>query len=70
MRYKLTAGLGVAGQHSAPRNVRLLGGKRSARQELDRRRFEALWRMAVNNVWEKNGPQRDRSKFPKSRNAR
>ena len=69
MHYKQTAGLGVAGQQSAPRNVRLLERRQRSRGELDRLRFEALWRMAVKNVCAKNGPQRDRRKPPKARST-
>ena len=69
MHYKQTAGFGVDGQHSAPRNVRLLERRQMSRGELDRLRFEALWRMAVKNVCAKNGPQRDRRKPPKARST-
>ena len=70
MHYKQTADLGAEVQHSAPRNVRLLERRQRPRGELDRLRFEALWRMAVKNVCAKNGPQRERTKPPKGRSPR
>jgi hypothetical protein len=62
MHYKQAAGRGIAGGHSTLGIVRLVEGKRRFREELDRLRFEALWRLAVRNVRATNGPRRDRNK--------
>ena len=70
MHYKQSGGLGVAGQHSVPRIVRLLETGRRYRGELDRLRFEALWRIAVRSVCAKNGPHGHRSKPPKNRSTK